>query len=110
VLRSGKVDLTALGIFHYPNPAAHSTRRPRLGGGHVLLELRGGRARHRRANQPGAARRRRRAYVDAYVDCVLNTSIHKQARAGRPLGGERASAARLVHGVRVSKPARCLLL
>ena len=22
----------------------------------------------------------RRAYVDAYVDCVLNTSIHKQAR------------------------------
>jgi len=52
----------------------------------------------------------RRAYVDAYVDCVLNTSIHKQARAGRPLGGERASAARLVHGVRVSKPARCLLL
>ena len=23
----------------------------------------------------------RRAYVDAYVDCVLNSSIHKQARA-----------------------------
>ncbi len=28
----------------------------------------------------------RRAYVDAYVDCVLNTSIHKQARAARARG------------------------